>query len=95
MKVLIAGAAGYLGEHVVRAAMDAGHEVAVYVRGGTVRFPHGVRLIEGDLTDVALLQSALADVDAAIFSAGRNFQPGLPLDAYYSQNVSIVEAFLE
>jgi nucleoside-diphosphate-sugar epimerase len=95
MKVLIAGAAGYLGEHVVRAAREAGHEVVAYVRSATAQFPEGVRLIEGDLTDVSRLRSALTGVDAAIFSAGRNWQPGLPLEAYSRENVSIVEAFFE
>lgn len=95
MKVLIAGAAGYLGEHVVRAAADAGHEVVVCVRGANTQFPEGVRSIEGDLRDVSLLKSALTGVDAAIFSAGRNWQPGLPLDEYSRQNVSLVEAFFE
>ena len=95
MKVLIAGAAGYLGEHIVRAAADAGHEVVTYVRSATAQFPEGVRSIEGDLADISRLKSALTGVDAAIFSAGRNWQPGLALDAYSQQNVSIVEAFFE
>ncbi len=95
MKVLIAGAAGYLGEHVVHAATEAGHEVVAYVRGHNVQFPKGVRSIEGDLTDTSLIKSALANVDAAIFSAGRNWQPGLPLDAYSRQNVSVVETFFD
>lgn len=93
MKVLIAGAAGYLGEQVVRAAVEQGHEVVAAVRDATIPLPKGVRPIEGDLADVAYLKSALTGVDAAIFTAGRNFQPGLRLDAYYRQNVSIVEAF--
>jgi dihydroflavonol-4-reductase len=95
MKVLIAGAAGYLGEHVVRAAVDAGHEVITYTRGPTPQFPEAVRSINGDLADISRLKSALTGVDAVIFSAGRNWQPGLPLDAYSKQNVSIVEAFFE
>ena len=95
MKVLIAGAAGYLGEHIVRAAADAGHEVVTYVRSTTAQFPEGVRSIDGDLADISRLKLALIGVDAAIFSAGRNWQPGLALDAYSQQNVSIVEAFFE
>ena len=81
--------------HVVRAAVHAGHEVVTYVRGATAQFPEGVRSIEGDLADISRLKSALTGVDAAIFSAGRNWQPGLPRDDYSQQNVSIVEAFFE
>jgi dihydroflavonol-4-reductase len=95
MKVLIAGAAGYLGEHVVRAAVDEGHEAIAAVRDASIPLPDGVRLIEGDLADIAHLKSALRGVDAVIFTAGRNFQPGLPLDAYNQHNVSIVQAFFE
>ncbi len=95
MKVLIAGAAGYLGEHIVRVAADAGHEVVAYVRTATTQFPNGVHFVEGDLADVSRLRSALTGVDAVIFSAGRNWQPGLPLDAYARQNVSIVQTFFE
>ncbi len=95
MKVLIAGAAGYLGEHIVGAAAGAGHEVVAYVRSAATQFPDGVHSVEGDLADVSRLKSALTGVDAVIFSAGRNWQPGLPLDAYARQNVSIVEALFD
>ena len=94
MKVLIAGASGYLGEHVVRAAVEAGHDVAVCIRGSQgPRFTDRVRRIEGDLNDVAFVGRALEGADAAIFCAGRNWQPGLADDEYLKQNVSIVEAF--
>jgi uncharacterized protein YbjT (DUF2867 family) len=78
MKVLIAGAGGYLGEHIVHAAVEAGHAVAVCVRGPQgPRPPDAVRCLEGDLGDIEFVRQALADVDAVIFSAGRNWQPGL------------------
>ena len=94
MKVLITGAGGYLGEHIVHAAVEAGHTTMVCVRGPHgLRFPDGVRRVEGDLGDVEFVRQALAGVDAVIFSAGRNWQPGLAADEYLRQNVSIVESF--
>jgi dihydroflavonol-4-reductase len=94
MKVLIAGAGGYLGEHVAHAAVEAGHDVALCLRGAHgPQFPDRVQRIEGDLNDVAFVRHALHGVDAAIFCAGRNWQPGLADDEYVRQNVSIVETF--
>ena len=95
MKVLVTGAGGYLGEHIVHAAVKAGHEVVAFVRRtGRSSFPNGVRLVEGDLNDIGCVQQALAGVEAVVFSAGRNWQPGLPGDEYLRQNVSIVKTFL-
>lgn len=94
MKVLIAGAGGYLGEHIVHAAVEAGHAAVVCVRGPHgPRYPEGVRCVEGDLGDAEFVRQVLAGVDAVIFSAGRNWQPGLADDEYLRQNVSIVETF--
>jgi dihydroflavonol-4-reductase len=94
MKVLIAGAGGYLGEHIVHAVVEAGHAAVVCVRDAHApRFPDGVRCVEGDLGDVEFVRQALAGVDAVVFSAGRNWQPGLAGDEYLRQNVSIVEIF--
>ena len=95
MNVLITGAGGYLGEHIVHAAVEAGHAVVACVRATHGRrFPDGVRCVEGDLGDSAFFRQALAGVDAVIFSAGRNWQPGLADAEYLRQNVSIVEIFL-
>jgi dihydroflavonol-4-reductase len=94
MKVVIAGAGGYLGEHIVQAALAEGHDVAAMVRGGSgVQFPGVVRRLEGDLSDGAYVARALVDAEAVVFAAGRNFQLGLPLDQYAAQNLAITETF--
>ncbi len=94
MRVLIAGAGGYLGEHVVQVAAQAGHSVSACVRGPRgPRFPADVRRVEGDLGDPAFVRRAVADVDAVVFSAGRTWHSGLTQESI-RQNVSIVEIFL-
>jgi dihydroflavonol-4-reductase len=94
MKVVIAGAAGYLGEHIVQAALLEGHDVTVMVREGSRARLEGVsRRLEGDLRDGAFVARALVDAEAVIFAAGRNFQLGLPSDQYATQNLAITQTF--
>lgn len=95
MKILITGAAGYLGGHVVDAAREAGHQVAGFVRRSGADLPKSAETIRGDLNDPSALRMALADADAVVFSAGRNWRPGLAIDQYVRQNVSIVENFFQ
>jgi UDP-glucose 4-epimerase len=75
VKVLIIGGAGYIGSHVARAFLDAGHKVTVYDN-----FSSGLRenifpdetLITGDILDYrALVQAMRADggVDALVHLA--------------------------
>jgi len=94
MRVLIAGAGGFLGEHVVHAAVEAGYSVFACVRGSHGPcFPDGVRRVEGDLSSVSFVRQAVAGVDAIVFSAGRTWHPGLAAERI-RENVSIVEVFL-
>jgi nucleoside-diphosphate-sugar epimerase len=96
MKVLIAGAAGYLGGHIVEAAIAAGHSVTVCVREtNPARFPDGVNCVRGDLREVDFVQRELKDVDGVVFSAGRNWRPGLSADECPRENVPIVQVFFE
>jgi nucleoside-diphosphate-sugar epimerase len=49
VKVLILGGTGFIGRHLTRNLLNAGHEVAVFHRGKRqVRFPRGVLQIRGD-----------------------------------------------
>ena len=55
-RVLVTGANGFIGAHVVRAALDAGVEVRAMVREGSdQRALDGlpVEIVYGDLTDSA------------------------------------------
>jgi nucleoside-diphosphate-sugar epimerase len=49
MRVLILGGTGFIGRHVTKSLLDAGHEVAVFHRGKKrIRFPRPVLHIHGD-----------------------------------------------
>jgi len=49
MRVLILGGTGFIGRHVTKSLLEAGHEVAVFHRGKKrIRFPRPVLHIHGD-----------------------------------------------
>ena len=58
MKSLVTGGAGFIGSHVARHCIDAGHDVVVLddLSGGfRDHIPEGARFVEGSITDTALL----------------------------------------
>ncbi len=64
MRVLLTGAAGFIGSHVARLAIQEGHEVAALVRPGrSLRRLDGLRdrlrLLEGDLREAQALEAPL------------------------------------
>jgi len=70
MNILVAGATGSTGQHLVQYLVDQGHSPTALVResSDTSTLPDGVNLRQGDLTD---LQPGLCDgMDAVIFAAG-------------------------
>lgn len=66
MRILVAGASGFVGSRLVRALAEAGHEVA-----GMTRHPEGYRgagqAVYGDVHDPATLQAAFAGCEAAYY----------------------------
>ncbi|HEX9104532.1 MAG TPA: NAD-dependent epimerase/dehydratase family protein [Polyangia bacterium] len=67
--ILVTGANGHVGCHLVRACRDAGHRSIAFVRRGSDR--RGLRgveveLREGDLLDAASVRAAMAGVDVVL-----------------------------
>ncbi|MYE06986.1 MAG: NAD-dependent epimerase/dehydratase family protein, partial [Chloroflexi bacterium] len=73
-RALVTGANGFIGAHVVRAALDAGAEVRAMVRTGsdcTSLQDLPIELVQGDLTDSASLARALVGIDTLLNVAAR------------------------
>jgi nucleoside-diphosphate-sugar epimerase len=72
MRVLLTGAAGYLGQAVARALLGAGHEVTGVVRtavGQQSLAASGMEAVRGDLDDVPGLRTVVEGVDAVVETA--------------------------
>ncbi|CAN5244214.1 NAD-dependent epimerase/dehydratase family protein [soil metagenome] len=109
-RVLVTGAAGFIGSHVVDRLLAAGREVigvdsftGYYSRDRKLRNlepalgSDGFRLIERDLLDLDL-RSLLAEVDAVVHLAA---EPGVrrswggEFDVYLERNVRVTQRLLE
>jgi len=72
VRVLVTGGAGFIGSHVSRALLAAGHQVTILDNLFTGRrdlVPDGARFIEGDLRDEERLPGWLRGHDAVIHMA--------------------------
>jgi dihydroflavonol-4-reductase len=66
MKVLVTGATGFVGGHLVDRLLERGDTVTAFVRSPARAAPlaaRGARLVPGDLADGAALAAAVADQD--------------------------------
>lgn len=73
MRVLVTGATGFVGTHLVNALLRRGHEVAVLARqpgAARNRYNRPVEAYRGDVLDVASLARAFAGRDAVIHLVG-------------------------
>lgn len=77
MRVLLVGGAGFLGGHIGRAFLEAGHEVSVISRGRRP-IPPGMTALQADRTDPAQLGGVLE---------GRHFDFTVDLTAYDAADV--------
>lgn len=75
MKVLVTGASGFLGSHIVDACVRAGDEVRVLVREQSdlshLRTVPGIEFAHGDLRDAASVRRAVDGIDVVHHSAAR------------------------
>lgn len=73
--VLVTGATGFVGKHLVRGLLDGGYTVRCLVRSDPSRLglpeaPDRLQVSRGDIFDAAALQAAAADVDTVIHLVG-------------------------
>jgi dTDP-L-rhamnose 4-epimerase len=78
MRILLTGGAGFIGQHVLAAALTSGHRVTVLDslradvhHGVDWQPPGGVRLMVGDVRDRAAVDAALDGQDAVIHLAAK------------------------
>jgi NADH dehydrogenase len=64
--ILVTGASGFVGRHVVQALLSAGKDVRALVRDPKKGASLGSELVEGDMTDAASLRRAVEGVDAVV-----------------------------
>ena len=71
MKLLFIGATGPTGRELVQQAIAQGHEVTALVRDtAKAAFSRPIRMIEGDVLDLASLKNAVAGQEAVISALG-------------------------
>jgi dTDP-L-rhamnose 4-epimerase len=78
MRVLLTGAAGFIGQHVLRELVNRGHEVRAIDslrsdvhKAGTWYPPSGVRFEQADVRDAAGLDTLLGDIDVVLHLAAK------------------------
>ena len=86
MRVIILGANGRTGKHLVQQALDGGHAVTAFVHGQEkLPITHtSLRLVSGDARNAADLAAALKGQEAVISALGSN-KPGDALIAKSTQ----------
>ncbi|MER6081355.1 NAD(P)-binding oxidoreductase [Streptomyces sp. NPDC001833] len=81
MKIVVLGATGNIGSHVVKEALSQGHEVVAYVRNpDAVQSQTGLTVVRGSLDDRAAMGKAFAGSDAVISAIGVALRAKKPID---------------
>ena len=106
MKVLISGGTGFVGSHVCRQLMTAGHEVRLLVRSPDkarklyfAGIGSGPELLQGDITDMQAVARAVGGCDAVVHAAAGTPMQIESVEKLFGVNVggtkNIVSAALE
>ena len=75
MRALVTGATGFVGGHVARVLVDAGHQVRALVRGGSntaMLEELGVETVHGDIIDLPSVENAVDGCQAVFHVAALN-----------------------
>lgn len=99
MRLLVTGAAGFIGSHVTRALLADGHELVGLddlSTGHRHNLPDGApgwRFVLGDIRDPATCAAATQGVDAVVHLAGRNSVPRSIADPRSALEVNVLGGF--
>lgn len=94
MRILVAGGAGYIGSHMTKMLLEAGHEPVVIdnLSGGHREAVPGGRFVKGDLGDGALLDNIFSEIPFdGVMHFASFIQVGESVDdpsKYYRNNVA-------
>ncbi|HBM87718.1 MAG TPA: epimerase [Rhodobiaceae bacterium] len=79
MKIIIFGATGSLGRHLVDQALAQGEDVTAFLRDASALDQHhqNLRLVEGDVLDPAAIDAAVKGHDAALIALGAGRKGGV------------------
>jgi nucleoside-diphosphate-sugar epimerase len=90
MNVLVTGATGFIGPHLVKRLVQEGYEVRALVRPVTdasALESLGVEIVRGDVRDPSAVDRAIADCQLVFHLAARTSHGNLPAKHMYSINV--------
>ncbi|MFT4274287.1 MAG: SDR family oxidoreductase [Pantoea sp.] len=76
MKILVAGATGSIGLHVMKTAIEMGHQPRALIRNQrkVKLLPHGTDIFYGDVSQPETLTDVAENIDAVIFTLGSDGQ---------------------
>jgi nucleoside-diphosphate-sugar epimerase len=90
MNVLVTGATGFIGQHLVKRLVQEGYRVRGLIRPVTDASPLdalGVEIVRGDVRDPGVVDCAIADCQLVFHLAARTSHGNLPAKDLYSINV--------
>lgn len=100
MRIIIFGANGQIGQHLVKQALEAGHEVTAYTRRtNALDLQHKkLQIVVGDITDRDKLKEVITGRDAVISTLGPKMTmkrngTELPIAEGHKAIISIMEEF--
>lgn len=97
MLILVTGATGFIGSHLVNALLDAGHKVRAIAREESNcnhLIARGVEIRKGSLTDQMLVAKACEGVDIVFNLAGKMGGPGVSSDEMRTVNIAAAKLLL-
>ena len=99
MRIVLVGASGFLGRHLLQALIDDRHQCVVLtrtaVRRKTTDMLTGVKLVQADVFDAKVLAEKFAGADAVISMAGILNETGNDGKGFRKVHVELVEAIIK